>query len=145
MPDSTLPRWARTAGRTVRVLACLLVVVAATGDLYWPSSTIDGVVPQWQLYVSAGLMAALGLAGAVAILAHRWRIEWVCASAVAFLLLGRAIPVWMTLPHVPTRLAAAAMMTLAALGLGARALDLWVFHVKTSETARAARRREARG
>lgn len=144
MPDSTLPRWARTAGRAVRVTACMLVVVVAAGDLLWPSSTIDGVVPRWQLYTSAGLMATLGLTGAISVLAHRWRIEWVCVSAAAFLLLGRAVPVWMSLDDAPTRLAAAAMMTLAALGLGARALDLWVFHVKTSTSARAAHRRRAR-
>lgn len=141
-----LPRWARIAGRGLRVLAYMLVVVVAAGDSWWPSATIDGVVPTWQLAVTSGAMGALGAIGAGSVLLHRWRVEWVCAAVATFLLFGRAVPVWITVPDMPTRLAAAAMMTLAAVGLAFRALDLTLFHLETSGTARKARRkRRTRG
>jgi len=144
MPDTGLPRWARVIGRSLRVAAYLLTVVVAVGDTWWPSATIDGVVPAWQLQTTAVAMTVLGLLGAVGVLVHRWRVEWVCASVVAFLLAGRAGPVWASVDDIPSRLAAAAMMTLASIGLAARALDLWVFAVKTAGAAHLPRRREAR-
>lgn len=144
MPDSGLPRWAQLLGRSLRVLAYLLTITVAAGDTWWPSTTIEGVVPEWQLRLTASAMVGLGLAGAAAVVAHRWRVEWVCASAATFLLLGRAAPVWASVDDVPTRLAAAAMMTLACVGLAARALDLWVFAVKTAAAARGARARRRR-
>lgn len=144
MPDSALPRWARVVGRGLRVVAYLLVVLVAAADTWWPSSTIAGVVPPWQIAITGAAMVTLGTVGASAVIAHRWRAEWVCAAVAACLLLGRAGPVWASVDDVPTRLAAAAMMTLAAIGLALRALDLTVFHLKTYAAARRAHRRRER-
>ena len=93
--------------------------------------------------VLALILAVLSAVGLGAVLAHRWRVEWVPAAAITFLLLERSVPVWLRLGEVPERLSAAAMMTLGALCLGKRALDLWVFSIKTeamAEQARAERR-----
>lgn len=145
MPDTGLPRWAQILGRLLRVLAYLLTLVVAAGDTLYPSTTIDGVVPTWQLRATAIGMVVLAVTGLASVVAYRWRIEWVCASAVAILLLGRAAPVWASVDDVPTRLAAAAMMTLGAMTLLGRALDLWVFAVKTAAVARAHARARRRG
>lgn len=143
MPDTGLPQWARVIGRSLRVTAYVLVIVVACGDVLWPSTTVQAV-PGLLLAVTDGAMATLGAVGVLGTLAHRWRVEWVCAAALTSLLLGRAGPVWTSVDDVPTRLAAAAMMTLAAVLMACRALDLTVFHVKTLSVASGRRRRRRR-
>ncbi|MCR6706540.1 MAG: hypothetical protein NVV66_18255 [Cellulomonas sp.] len=135
-PDRHLPRWARVLGWWICVLTYVLAGVVALGDAFFPSGTIVGVVPDMQTSVSCWAMAAMSIAGLFGVVAHRWRVEWVAASVLAFLLLARSVPVWASVDDVPTRLAAAAMMTLGAFNLGRRALDMWVFYVNTTLVAR---------
>ena len=141
MPGSDLPRWARAIGNVLAVSKYVLCLLVAIADAGAPAETIGGALPSWQIAFSAGGMALLGSVGLVGVIAHRWRMEWVAASALAFLLLARAVPVWATVPDMPSRMAAAAMMTLAAVGLGRRALDMWIFAIKTGAVARRRRRR----
>lgn len=140
MPGSDLPRWARAIGNVLAVSKYALCVVVAIADAGAPAETIGGALPDWQIAFSAGGMALLGAVGLVGVIGHRWRMEWVAASALVFLLLARAVPVWATVPGMPSRMAAAAMMTLAAVGVGRRALDMWIFAIKTGAVARRRRR-----
>ena len=140
MPDRDLPPVARAIGRAICVLTYVLAFVVGIGDTVMPSTTIDGVVPDMLVAVTSAMTFVLSLIGLVAVLVHRWRWEWVAATVLTFVLLARSVPVWLSLPDAPTRMAAAAMMTIAALcGVGRRALDLWVFAAKTGAVARRAR------
>jgi len=143
MPHSDLPRWARAIGDVLAVSKYGLCIVVAVADSSAPAETIGSVLPSWQIATSAGGMAILGTVGLVGVIGHRWRMEWVAASALALLLLARSVPVWATVPGSLTRMAAAAMMTLAAVGVGRRALDMWTFAIKTGAVAR--RRHRLRG
>lgn len=143
MPDRDLPRWARALGRLICAVSYLLAILVAIGDRWLPAVTITGSTTPAQVAVTSAAMGLLGVLGFVGVLLHRWRWEWVPASALAVLLLVRAAPVWWSLADVPTRLSAAAMMTLGALCLAKRALDLWVFATKTGSVATWHRRRTA--
>lgn len=142
-PDRNLPRWARGVGRAICLVSYVLALLVAIGDRWLPAVTITSSTSELQVAVTSSAMGALSVIGFVGVLLHRWRWEWVPASALAILLAVRALPVWWSLPDEPTRLAAAAMMTLGALCLGRRALDLWVFAVKTGSVATWHRRRAA--
>lgn len=122
-------------GKAICVVSYVLAMIVAYGDLVYPSETIRGV-PAVQLVASGWAMLFFAAMGLPAVLLHRWRFEWVAASVITFLLLARAVPTWTSLGDVPTRLSAAAMMTLGALCLGKRALDLWVFSDETQSAAR---------
>lgn len=134
-PDRHLPRWARVTGRALCVATYVLTAVVAVADALVPSTTIAGAVPGVQTLVSSWVLGALSLVGLGGVVAHRWRVEWVAATAITFFLLARAVVVWASVDDVPTRLAAAAMMTLGALCVGKRALDLWVFAETTARVA----------
>jgi len=101
-----------------------------------PAATVADVLSRGQVLFSVLAITVTGSVGLAGALAHRWRMEWVAASALFFLLLARAVPVWVTLDDVPSRLAAAAMMTLGAVGVGRRALDMWIFWHKTTRASR---------
>lgn len=134
-PDRRLPRWARIAGRSGRVVGYLMTLVVGLADTLVPSATIDGVLPTVQIGLTSALMVALGLVGVVSILAHRWRWEFPAVAVLSMLLLARSIPVWFSLHEEPTRLSAAAMMVLGAAGMAMRTLDLWVFSKTTEAVA----------
>jgi hypothetical protein len=143
MPDSNLPRWARILGRYLRGAAYALAVVLAAADV-WLTSPVIASVPRGQVVTVASVTAVMGALGLVSVAAHRWRCEWVAASFVAFGLAGRAWPVWWSIGDDPVRLAAAAGMTIAAIGIGLRSLDLWVFATKTRDAAHRARKHRRR-
>lgn len=144
MPDSGLPPWARTIGRTLRALLFAFTVVVAVGDIWFTSSVIiaSSSTDQFLAGGAAGLLA--GSAGLAGVLLRRWRWEWVAASVAAFTLASRALPVWFTLGDNALRLSAAAGMTVAAIGMAYRALELWVFAVTTGTIARQARAKRTR-
>lgn len=136
MPYSGPTAITRTSGRALCLLSYILAFLVATGDFYVPSATLANH------YWSAGValvLAPLSVLGFGAVITHRWRVEWVPAAAITFLLLQRSVPVWVSLSEKPENLSAAAMMTLGALCLGKRALDLWVFSLKTKTSAERAR------
>jgi len=122
------------AGRTLCLVSYALAFLVAMGDLFVPSVTLHPVDREWTVGLAATL-ALLSLIGLVAVITHRWRVEWVPAAAIFFLLLQRSVPVWASLDEVPTRLSAASMMTLGAVCLGKRTFDLWVFSIKTKASA----------
>lgn len=81
-------------------------------------------------------LAALSITGVLAVLSRRWRVEWVAATIIAFLLLERSVPMWgRFFSGYPESVSAAAMMTIAALCLAQRALSLWIFAIKTRQSA----------
>ncbi|UJP39319.1 hypothetical protein [Cellulomonas palmilytica] len=125
-------------------LSYVLAGLVAAGDAFAPSLTIVGVVPDLQIHISTWAIATMSVLGLAGVIARRWRMEWIAASVLVFLLGARALPVWVSIDEVPTRLSAAAAMTLGALGVGRRALDCWVFHVNTVTVARTHRRMERR-
>lgn len=128
--DSAPTRLTRILGWWVVLLSYILCIVVAFADVVFPSVTV-APYDDTRVGVTSAITGMLGLLGAIAVFAHRWRVEWVPASALTFLLLARATPLWANLDDNPTRLAAAAMMTLGALNLAKRALDLLVFSEKT--------------
>lgn len=86
------------------------------------------------------VLAVLSIIGLLAVLTRRWRIEWVAATTIAFLLLERSVPVWgRFFSGHPESISAAAMMTLGAFCLAQRALSLWIFAIKTRQSAELAR------
>jgi hypothetical protein len=135
-PDRHLPRWARIAGWVLCLVSYALAGLVAIGDTFVPSVTITGTLPDAQVVVGAWALGAASVCGMLAVGLHRWRVEWVSASAASFLLLARSVPVWASLGDNPNHLSAAAMMTLGALCIGKRALDLWVFFYNTTIVAR---------
>lgn len=139
MPDSTLPRWARTMGRALRASCGLLAALVGLGDLHQPSDILldaagPGLVGAWAV---AAIVA--GTVAAVAVLTHRWRWELVCAAVLATALATRAGAVWLTVDD-GVRMGAAAGMTLAAALFLLRVFDLTVFAVKASAGPRRVRR-----
>lgn len=134
MPYSGPTPPTRIAGRGLCLVSYVLAFLVAVGDYFVPSSTLQGVDREWTAGMAI-VLATLSVIGFTAVAAHRWRIEWVPAAAITFLLLQRSVPVWATLGSTPERLSAAAMMTLGACCLGKRALDLWVFSIKTKAMA----------
>jgi len=143
MPESRLPRWARVA-KAVILLAFGYVpaFLVGYGDLTAPSPVIEQTVGP-ATPTAAYLAIAGGVLGAVGVLLHRWRWEWLAASVLPFALLARALPVWLTLDEAASRLAPAAGMTMAAGLMLLRAVDLWLFACKTGHLAARRRRREA--
>ena len=144
MPDSGLPRWARVLGRGLALMTYLLCLTVAVADAALPAPTIAATLPVYAITASSVAIALLAVVGMVGVFAHRWRMEWVASSVLVFLLLARAVPTWATLMEQPTRLAAAAGMTLGAVAIGRRAFDMWVFWWKTWTVARGHRRRRHR-
>ena len=140
MPDSTLPRWARTIARILRGGLCVLAVLVGFGDLIAPSPVVKDaagphVVQAWAL--------ALVLAGTVAVCAvvlHRWRWEMIAVSVLALALASRAVAVWLSVTD-GERVAAAAGVSIAALTFLLRTVDLMVFAAKASAGLRLYRRR----
>lgn len=130
MPDSGPTRLTKFLGRWLCIASYLLCVVVAYADSFFPSATVEPM-NDFRVNLTSAVMATLGILGAIAVWAHRWRIEWVPSVALTFLLLARATPLWADLDDNPTRLAAAAMMTLGSFNLAKRALDLLVFSEKT--------------
>lgn len=130
MPDSSPTRFTRLVGKWLCLASYALCIAAAYGDARYPGVTI-APVDDSLVAVSGLAMAVLGCIGLLAVLTHWWRVEWVPASALTFLLLSRAAPMWADLDNHPTRLAAAALMTLGALCIAKRALDLLVFFEQT--------------
>jgi hypothetical protein len=127
------------AGRGLCLVSYFLAFLVALGDLYVPSPTLQIVMDrQWSQGLALAL-APLSLIGFIAVLTHLWRVEWVPAAAITFLLLQRSVPVWATLADKPWNLSAASMMTLGACCLAKRTLDLWVFSIKTKAAAERAR------
>ena len=142
MPDSRLPRW----GRFVK--AVLLLVVGYTmaglvgvGDLTLPSVVVADVLAHQVPYGPLTTVAAASM-GALGVLLHRWRWEWLASSLLAFTLLSRAVATWATLGDEPTRLAPAAGMTMAAGLMALRAVEMWIFACKTGQLAGRRRRQQ---
>ena len=144
MPDRGLPRWAQILGRGLALMTYLLCLTVAVADAAVPAPTISATLPAYAIAASSGSIALLASVGIVGVLAHRWRMEWIASSVLVFLLLARAVPTWATLGDEPTRLAAAAGMTLGAVAVGRRGFDMWVFWWKTWTVARGHRRRRHR-
>jgi len=138
VPDSTLPLWARTTGRFLRCLLYGFTAVVGVGDVWFTSSVITDSQSVDQSVIGGAVCMVAGLIGMAAVVTRRWRWEWVAASVAAFTLLGRAVPVWFALESNMLRLSAAAGMTIAAIGVGLRAMDLWVFASTTGYWARRA-------
>lgn len=134
-----MPRWARVVGRVARASLYALGVVVGAGDIWWRSEVItDAVGLPWVL-VWGWLAIASGAVGAVAVIAWRWRWEYVATAALSFAFAARAVGVWATVDDLTTRLAPAAVMTIAAIACMLRALDLTVFAIRTSAAAIRAR------
>jgi hypothetical protein len=145
MPHGAPTKTTLLTGRSLCLASYVLSLLVAVGDFFTPSAILSaGVSRSWTVGMALALVP-LSLLGLAAVLTHRWRLEWIPASAITFLLLARAVPVWAVLPQTPGYLSAAAMMTLSGLCLGKRALDLWVFAIKTKNAKRAAEQpRDAR-
>lgn len=134
MPNGGPTASTRITARSLCFFMYSLAIIVSVADLFVPSSSLAAFERDW----TVGLALALGglsLFGLVACMAHRWRLEWTPATIVALLLFQRTIPVWASLDTSPGSLAAAAGMTLGSLCVGRRALDLWIFHVKTKASA----------
>lgn len=130
----------RITGRVLYIASYCLAFIVSMGDIFTPSVTLQLVTPRGWTVATAVSLAVLSVIGLVAVITRRWRIEWVAASAIAFLLLARSVPVWGWLfgGHSEST-SAAAMMTLGALCLTQRALSLWIFAAKTRQSAEHAR------
>lgn len=142
VPDSRLPRWARISKFSALLLGYSMALLVGYGDLTAPSPVIEQTVgPATPTAAYASI--AFGLAGAVGVLLHRWRWEWLAASVLAFALLARALPVWVGLEESAVRLSPAAGMTMGAALMFLRAIELWHFACKTGRLAARSSRREA--
>lgn len=141
MPDRDLPGWARWIGRFLWFGAYGLALTIAAGDAFVPSVTITSSADPTQTIIMAIAMAVAAAVSIVGLALHRWRIEWVPTTILFFLLLSRSLLTWITVGDSPTRLSAAAGMTLGAFAILARALNLWVFASKTGAVARRAERK----
>lgn len=127
-------------GRVLCITSYSLSFLVAMGDLFAPSATLQAVVPRGWMVTIALTLATLSITGILAVLTRRWRIEWVAATTIAFLLLERSVPVWgKLLSGYPEHASAAAMMLLGAFCLAQRALNLWIFAIRTRQTAEHAR------
>jgi hypothetical protein len=144
MPDAEMPHWARRLDRAMNVISYLMAITVALGDAFFPSITLEFVSDNLVL-ISAVIMGGMGVVGVASSLSRRWRIEWVAAAILMFLLASRAASTWVTVPATHTRLSAAAMMTLGALFMAKRAFSLWVFAAETGFIARRRNAMVARG
>ena len=142
MPDSRLPRWARALKAVILLVSGYSMAwLVGYGDITRPSIVMQDAIGDQTptiAYVSVGL----AVVGALGVLLHRWRWEWVAASVLAFALLARAVPTWASLVDHPERLSAAAGMTMAAGLMALRGIEMWWFACKTGHLAR---RRRALG
>jgi uncharacterized integral membrane protein len=140
MPYGGPTQTTQIIGRVLCLASYGLSFLVSMGDLFAPSATLQLLTPRGWTVATALTLAVLSIVGIIAVLSRRWRIEWVAATAIAFLLLERSVPVWgRVLGGYSEATSAAAMMTLGAFCLGQRALSLWIFAIKTRQTAETAR------
>ena len=93
------------------------------------------MAPEW-VVVTSGTLAVLSVIGLVAVLTRRWRVEWVVATALAFLLLECSVPGWIRIVSgFPESTTLSALTALGAISLAQRALNLWIFAIRTWQTA----------
>ena len=140
MPYGGPTRTTQIIGRVLCIASYGLSFLVAMGDLFAPSATLQLLTPRGWTVATALTLAALSIVGLIAVISRRWRIEWVAASTIAFLLLERSVPVWgRVLSGEAQYTSAAMMMTLGSFCLGQRALSLWIFAIKTRQSAETAR------
>lgn len=136
MPDSRLPRWARIVKSLILLVwGYGMAFLVGLGDITEPSPVVREALER---YTPTGAYVALVFAvvGALGVVLHRWRWEWLATSLLAFALLSRSVPTWASLGEYPERLSAAAGMTMAAGFMALRATEMWWFACKTGHLAR---------
>lgn len=140
LPYGGPTRTTQIIGRVLCIASYSLSLAVSMGDFFAPSATLQAVMPRGWAVAIAAVLGVLSIVGIAAVLSRRWRIEWVAATAIAFLLLERSVPVWARIiSGYPESTSAAAMMMLGAFCLGQRALSLWIFSIKTRQSAELAR------
>ena len=124
MPFRDLPRWARTALRTLLSVAYLSAGYAALAAVVWTPQTIEGALGAVLTYG----WATVGLVGAaVALLGvalDRYRVEWAAVWWVAAGLSVYTLTVWALVAQTPTRQTQAAALTTLCVLLVYRAVEL---------------------
>ena len=127
-------------GRVLCISSYSLSLLVSLGDFFAPSATLQAVMPRGWAVAVATILGVLSIVGIIAVITRRWRIEWVASTAIAFLLLERSVPVWgRIISGYPENTSAGSMMLLGAVCLGQRALSLWIFAIKTRQTAETSR------
>ena len=136
MPYAGPTRTTQIIGRGLSVASYSLAFLVSIGDLFAPTATLQQLTPREQVVTTAVGLAILSLVGLGAVISRRWRVEWVAASVVAFLILERSVPAWGRVFNGAFEYSSAAfMMTLASISLGQRTLNLWVFSIRTRQFA----------
>lgn len=137
MPDRDWPRLQRRLARTLRAVVYLFAAAAAMGVQLWQPDTIVAAIGIPGLRVMAIVGALSGLAALTGTLAHRWRVEWVATWFVAAAFSAYTAIDWsMVILGHPGRAPGAAVLTALTAAVGARGIDLWVFHLETSHARR---------
>ena len=136
MPNGGPTRPTRVVGRSLNVLGYALSLLVGLGDLFAPASFLLDAAPRAWVVVSSSILVVASVVGLASVTAHRWRAEWVAATVIAFLLLAQSVPVWDRIfTGFPDSTSVAAMMALGAICLAQRALNLWIFFLRTLQTA----------
>lgn len=142
VPYAGPTRTTQIIGRGLSIASYSLAFLVSIGDLFTPTATLQLLAPRGLVVTTAiGLailsLAILSLVGLGAVISRRWRIEWVASATISFLLLERSVPVWGRVFSGEFAYSSVAfMVTLASISLGQRALSLWIFSIKTRQSAR---------
>lgn len=134
MPDRDWPPVQRHAARWLRAAMYAAGAVAGGATVLDAPHSIEDL-PAWVSAAIGGTALVTGVVAAIASVAHRWQVEWVCAWLIAGPFLSYAALAMQADDPASTALVAG----LAAAYL-ARAVDLWVFSLR----ARSARVRRVR-
>ena len=136
MPYGGPTRSTLVVGRLLNTTSYSLSLLVSLGDILAPSEGLLVVSPQPWSVILSGILLVLSVLGLAAVATRRWRIEWVTATAIAFLLLARSVPMWERLfTGFPESTSIAAMTALGAICLAQRALSLRVFFLRTLQIA----------
>lgn len=136
MPYLGPTRTTQIIGRVLSIASYSLAFLVSIGDLFAPTATLQLLTPRGLVVATALSLATLSLVGLVAVISRRWRIEWVASATISFLILERSVPVWGRVFNGDFEYSSVAfMMTLAAVSLGQRALNLWTFSIWTRVAA----------
>ena len=134
---SDWPRLQRRLARSLRAVVYAFAAAAALGVLIWQPVPIVAVIGLGGLIALGSVGALAGATALVASVTHRWRIEWVAVWFVAAAFAAYTTIDWsLVLGGYHGRAPGAAVLTALTAAIGARGIDLWVFHLETSHARR---------
>lgn len=131
MPDLDWPPLQRLLGRAVRTLAYAMSAAAGAWVISHPPYAVSAQSGSAGPVLLGMVTVMAGVAAMLAVLAHRWHVEWVAVWFLGGTFGSYAVLEWgLVISGQIARGATAAAVSVIALLLVARAVELWVFSLE---------------